>query len=31
VDREMIIGAVRLLEKSGGRSGNWKRDSEQTD
>ncbi len=31
VDREMIIGAVRLLEKSGGRSGDWKRDSEQTD
>ena len=31
VDREMEIGAVRLLEKSGGRSGNWKRDCEQTD
>ena len=31
MDREMIIGSVRLLEKSGGRSGNWKRDSEQTD
>jgi cyclic pyranopterin phosphate synthase len=31
VDREMTIGAVRLLEKSGGRSGNWKRDDEQTD
>ena len=31
VDREMVSGAVRLLEKAGGRSGNWKRDSEQTD
>lgn len=25
VDRGMAIGEVRLLEKSGGRSGNWKR------
>ena len=24
VDRGMVIGDVRLLEKSGGRSGNWK-------
>lgn len=23
LDRTMVIGAVRLLEKSGGRSGNW--------
>ena len=26
VDRGMIIEAVRLLEKSGGKSGHWKRD-----
>ena len=26
VDRGMIIDAVRLLEKSGGKSGHWKRD-----
>jgi cyclic pyranopterin monophosphate synthase len=25
VDREMVIGEIRLLEKSGGRSGKWKR------
>ena len=28
VDRGMIIASVRLLEKSGGRSGNWKRKRE---
>ena len=26
VDRGMVIGDVRLLEKSGGKSGHWKRD-----
>ena len=26
VDRGMVIGEVRLLEKSGGKSGHWKRD-----
>jgi cyclic pyranopterin phosphate synthase len=26
VDRGMTIHAVRLLEKSGGRSGHWRRD-----
>ena len=26
VDRGMVIDAVRLLEKSGGKSGHWKRD-----
>ena len=25
VDKEMIIGEIRLMEKSGGRSGQWKR------
>jgi cyclic pyranopterin phosphate synthase len=25
VDKEMIIGEIRLMEKSGGRSGTWKR------
>jgi len=25
VDKEMIIGEIRLMEKSGGRSGKWKR------
>ena len=25
VDREMVIGAIRLLEKRGGRSGHWSR------
>ncbi len=25
VDREMVIGEIKLLEKSGGRSGNWVR------
>ncbi len=24
VDRGMVIGGVRLLEKSGGKSGEWK-------
>jgi cyclic pyranopterin phosphate synthase len=24
VDREMTIGGIRLLEKRGGRSGDWK-------
>ena len=24
VDKEMIIGEIRLMEKSGGRSGTWK-------
>ena len=31
IDRTMTIHTVRLLEKSGGRSGHWKRDSEQSD
>ena len=31
VDRTMTIHTVRLLEKSGGRSGHWKRDSERSD
>ena len=31
VDRAMTIHTVRLLEKSGGRSGHWKRDSERSD
>ena len=31
VDREMTIGNVRLLEKSGGRSGDWKRPSDPND
>ncbi|MGD8275592.1 MAG: cyclic pyranopterin monophosphate synthase MoaC [Thiohalocapsa sp.] len=26
VDRHMVIDAVQLLEKTGGRSGNWRRD-----
>ena len=26
VDREMVIGDVRLLEKRGGRSGIWRRE-----
>ncbi len=26
VDRGMVIDAVRLLEKSGGKSGHWRRD-----
>jgi len=26
VDRGMVIGAIRLLEKSGGKSGNWRGD-----
>jgi cyclic pyranopterin phosphate synthase len=26
VDRTMTIGELRLLEKTGGRSGNWRRD-----
>ena len=25
IDREIVIGEVRLLEKSGGRSGDWAR------
>jgi cyclic pyranopterin phosphate synthase len=25
IDREMVIGEIRLLEKSGGRSGTWQR------
>ena len=25
VDKEMVIGEIRLIEKSGGRSGKWKR------
>jgi cyclic pyranopterin monophosphate synthase len=25
VDKEMVIGEIRLLEKSGGRSGHWRR------
>jgi cyclic pyranopterin phosphate synthase len=25
VDREMVIGEIRLLEKTGGRSGMWRR------
>ncbi len=29
VDRGMVIGDVRLLEKSGGRSGRWRRDDEE--
>jgi len=29
VDRGMEIGSVRLLEKSGGRSGDWKRENDQ--
>jgi cyclic pyranopterin phosphate synthase len=28
IDRGMVIGDVRLLEKSGGRSGHWRADSE---
>ena len=28
VDRGMIMSGIRLLEKSGGRSGHWKRDSD---
>jgi cyclic pyranopterin phosphate synthase len=28
IDRGMVIGDVRLLEKSGGRSGHWQADSE---
>ncbi|MFQ5599398.1 MAG: cyclic pyranopterin monophosphate synthase MoaC [Candidatus Krumholzibacteriia bacterium] len=28
VDREMTIGGIQLLEKSGGRSGTWKRSEE---
>jgi cyclic pyranopterin phosphate synthase len=31
VDRAMTIHAVRLLEKSGGKSGHWKRENEQPD
>ena len=31
VDRAMTIRAVRLLEKSGGKSGHWKRENEQPD
>jgi len=31
VDRSMTIRAVRLLEKSGGKSGHWKRENEQPD
>ena len=31
VDRAMTIRTVRLLEKSGGRSGHWKRENEQSD
>jgi molybdenum cofactor biosynthesis enzyme len=27
VDKEMIIGEIMLLEKRGGRSGEWKRKS----
>ena len=26
VDREMVIGEMKLLEKSGGKSGKWVRD-----
>jgi cyclic pyranopterin phosphate synthase len=28
IDRSMTISAVRLLEKQGGKSGSWRRDSE---
>jgi len=28
IDRGMVIGDVKLLEKSGGRSGHWQADSE---
>jgi cyclic pyranopterin monophosphate synthase len=28
IDRTMIIGELRLLEKTGGRSGNWRRNDE---
>jgi len=31
VDRGMEIGSVRLLEKSGGRSGEWKRENDQVE
>lgn len=30
VDRSMIIGEIRLLEKSGGKSGTWQHDSSAT-
>ncbi|MGB0713423.1 MAG: cyclic pyranopterin monophosphate synthase MoaC [Gammaproteobacteria bacterium] len=30
VDRGMVIGGIKLLEKSGGRSGHWVRQNEQT-
>jgi cyclic pyranopterin phosphate synthase len=26
VDRGLVIGNIRLLEKSGGKSGHWKKD-----
>jgi cyclic pyranopterin phosphate synthase len=31
MDRGMVIEAVRLLEKSGGRSGHWRRDAPPAD
>jgi cyclic pyranopterin monophosphate synthase len=27
IDREMVLGEIRLVEKRGGRSGDWKRDT----
>lgn len=30
IDREMVIGAVRLLEKSGGRSGHFRREEDKS-
>lgn len=28
VDREMVVGDIRLIEKTGGKSGDWRRDRE---
>lgn len=28
VDRGMVIGPIRLIEKTGGQSGNWRRDAD---
>jgi cyclic pyranopterin phosphate synthase len=31
IDKGMLIGNIRLLEKTGGKSGDWSRDQQNTD